>query len=105
MSSGAANDPAWTKGGRELIYTDEAGRLTAVPVDSTGDTFRSGVRSPLGWGIDTPYVAWRTFDVSPDGMRFLVLKKAADTPVATAPVSFVVVQQWLDELRRLVPVS
>ncbi len=103
VSSGDANDPVWTRGGRELIYTDGAGRLIAVPVDSTGDAVRIGVRSPLGWGIDIPYVAWRTFDVSRDGTRFLVLKKAADAPQATAPVGFVVVQQWLEELKRLVP--
>ena len=103
VSSGGANDAAWTRGGRELIYSDQRGRLLAVPVVAMGPTFRTGVPSALGWGIDTPYVAWRNYDVSPDGLRFLVLKKLAETPQATSPVGFVVVQHWFEELKRLLP--
>jgi hypothetical protein len=40
----------------------------------------------------------RTYDVSPDGRRFLMMK--ADT---TTPTNIVVVQNWFSELTRLVP--
>ena len=42
----------------------------------------------------------RTYDVSPDGRRFLMIKQAANE--ATAP-QIIVVQHWLEELKRLVP--
>jgi hypothetical protein len=43
----------------------------------------------------------RTYDISPDGERFLVLKPVEDTQ--TAPAQIVVVQNWLEEVKRLVP--
>ena len=42
----------------------------------------------------------RTYDVSPDGRRFLMIKQATDE--VTAP-QIVVVHNWLEELKRLVP--
>jgi hypothetical protein len=46
----------------------------------------------------------RTYDVSPDGRRFLMVKQGGvdQTP---APPQIVVVRNWLEELRRLVPVN
>ena len=42
----------------------------------------------------------RTYDVSPDGQRFLMVKQLASQ--AAAP-QIIVVQNWFEELRRLVP--
>ena len=44
----------------------------------------------------------RTFDVSADGQRFLMVK-AGGASDASAPVTIVVVQNWHEELKRLVP--
>jgi hypothetical protein len=43
------------------------------------------------------------YDVSPDGARFLMLK-SPDGPSTPAPLSLVVVQNWLQELQQLVQV-
>ena len=43
----------------------------------------------------------RTFDVSLDGQRFLMIKQNA--MLATCRRSIVVVQNWFEELKRLVP--
>jgi hypothetical protein len=44
--------------------------------------------------------AGRTFDVAPDGKRFLMIKQ----PVGEAAVqNIVVVTNWFEELKRLVP--
>jgi hypothetical protein len=45
----------------------------------------------------------RAFDVSPNGQRFLMIKNAqtTDTPAST----IVIVQNWLEELKRLVPTN
>jgi hypothetical protein len=55
--------------------------------------------------VDGPYATEgvrgrRTYDVSIDGQRFLMIKQAANE--ATAP-QIIVVQRWLEELKRLVP--
>jgi hypothetical protein len=43
----------------------------------------------------------RTFDVSPDGQRFLMVKQA---PAAqTSAPQIVVVQNWLEEIKRVAP--
>ncbi len=44
------------------------------------------------------------YDVSPDGRRFLMIKQATDEGTA-APVQLVVVQNWIEELKRLVPIQ
>ena len=44
----------------------------------------------------------RTYDVSADGQRFLMVKQPANQ--AAAP-QIVIVQHWVEELKRLVPVN
>ena len=48
----------------------------------------------------------RSFDISPDGQRFLMIKEnaasSADDPFAGL-TRLVVVQNWFEELKRLVP--
>lgn len=48
-------------------------------------------------------IAWgRSYDVAPDGQRFLLtLDKGATTNLA--PAQMILVQHWFEELRRLVP--
>lgn len=44
----------------------------------------------------------RSYDVSPDGQRFLMIKEGGADGAAT-PASIIVVQHGVDELERLVP--
>jgi hypothetical protein len=46
--------------------------------------------------------AGRTFDVAADGKRFLMIKPASGE-AAPPPQSLIVVENWLEELKRLVP--
>ncbi len=103
LSSGGGAEPVWTLGGRELIYRDAAQRLTAVSVDTNGPVFRPGRPSTLGVTVEPMGVAWRTYDVSSDGQRFLVMKALPERPGDTSSTGFVVVQHWFEELMRLVP--
>jgi hypothetical protein len=43
--------------------------------------------------------------VTPDGRRFLMIKDAPRAGNGPPPPQLVVVQNWLDELSRLVPVN
>lgn len=46
----------------------------------------------------------RTYDVSPDGRRFLMIKEAG-ADQGDARTQIIVVQHWFEELKRLVPVN
>ena len=46
----------------------------------------------------------RQYDVSADGQRFLMIKEA-DSEVTAAAPQIIVVQHWVEELKRLVPVN
>jgi len=45
----------------------------------------------------------RSFDITPDGRRFLMIKQGGD---AAAPQNRIIfVQHWVEELKRLVPTN
>ena len=45
----------------------------------------------------------RTYDIAPDGQRFLMIKEGVGADQTAAPPSLIVVQHWVEELKRLVP--
>ena len=47
-------------------------------------------------------IAWGSYDVAPDGQRFL-LPLGKDATTNLAPAQMILVQHWFEELRRLVP--
>ena len=102
VTTAGGRAPAWSRTGRELFYLDGNNMLTSVPVQ-TGATFSAGKPTQL---LKKAYFAGfgnRPYDVSPDGQRFLMIKSAAPESPAVAPPSLVVVLNWQEELRRLVP--
>jgi len=96
--------PVWTRRGTELVYVDSQGWLVAVAVRSNGnDEFEFSKPERLfevgpgeGAGLD------RGWDVTADGQRFLfqVPDKVAE---GEAPVEMILIQNWTEELKRLVP--
>jgi eukaryotic-like serine/threonine-protein kinase len=57
---------------------------------------------------DTPTWAplpGRSYDVSPDGLRFLMLKERERRTAAETPSQLIVVLNWLEELKRLAPAN
>lgn len=46
----------------------------------------------------------RTYDIAPDGKRFLMIT-GGDGERATSPSDLIVVQNWFEELKRLAPPS
>ena len=45
----------------------------------------------------------RAYDIHPDGQRFLMIKEAPQTEEASAPAEIILVQNWSEEFKRLVP--
>lgn len=65
--------PAWTRGGRELVYLDAEGRMVARSIDLSTAMPAIGSPSPL-FAVDIYRdLVGRTFDVTPDGGRFIVI--------------------------------
>ena len=102
VSTGGGTRPLWARSGRELFYLVEPGRMMAVSIPP-GPTFAAGKPQVV---FEGRYFTGggRSFDVSPDGRRFLMIKDARGTRAeAPSPPQIVVVQNWTDELKRLVP--
>ncbi|HEV7607379.1 MAG TPA: protein kinase [Steroidobacteraceae bacterium] len=102
ISAAGGRQPVWSRDGRELFYRDFSGALMSVPVPA-GPGFTPGrpVRLFDGTGYtgSGPQGGGRTYDVSPDGSRFLMVRVGdqSNTPL-------VVVLNWFEELKRLAPI-
>jgi len=108
VSASSGTQPLWSRNGQELFYVDAEGAIVSVHVGQ-GTTWSAspGTRTPLP--INRYFRAsangtGRTYDVSLDGKRFLMIKDAGTPSQASAPTSIVVVRNWVEELKRLVPV-
>jgi serine/threonine-protein kinase len=99
ISTGGGSTPVWSRDGKELFYNDEGDRMVAVPVDTSGATFTWGPAQVLFDIPATLTVPDRSYDVSPDGQRFLFVKD--DTNIRAPDI--VVVLDWLEELKAKMP--
>ena len=109
VSSEGGTRPVWARDGRELFYLETRdgtsaleGVVMSVPVDEIGATNTFTHRAPARlfagtyyWGGANP---GRTYDVSPDG-KFLMVKEGGGS------ATFVVVENWFEELKARVPVN
>ena len=100
VSVAGGTRPLWSRDGRELFYWADPGIIMAVPVQS-GEIFRGGVPASVVTGLIPVARGPRHYDVSPNGRRFLVTKDIVDPGTS----QIVVVQNWHEELKRLVPVD
>jgi eukaryotic-like serine/threonine-protein kinase len=102
VSPAGGTRPLWAPtNGQELFYVGPTGALMAARVDARGSAWSARAPQKI---VDGPYVtvtaeSGRTYDVSPDGRRFLMVKQ----PATRASAQIVIVQNWFEELRRLVP--
>ena len=106
VSTAGGTRPLWARSGQELFY-----------VSPTGALMRAGVERGPSWAATTPTLlvkegsltipfngnSGRTYDVSPDGQRFLMIKEGGGANQTAAPLQLIVVQHWTEELKRLVP--
>ena len=102
ISTGGGTKPVWARSGRELFYFDGSNSMTVVPVQTT-PTFTYGNPTRLFDGRYFSGPPGRTYDVSPDGTRFLMIKDGDTANPNVTPASMVIVLNWSEELKRLVP--
>ena len=96
VSTDGGTEPRWNPNGRELFYRS-GDRMMVVTVETHTrpnlgqPRFLFERRSPYGW-----------YDVTPDGQRFVMVD---DNEPAAAPTQLILVQNWFEELKRLVPTN
>jgi Tol biopolymer transport system component len=96
ISPAGGSAPRWRGDGRELFYLSTDSRLVAVAVDGRGEIVKVGTVEPL-FGV-RPSGGRYSYDVAPDGQRFLFsAQPVEDEPMAT-PITVVV--NWTADLKR-----
>ena len=112
VSPAGGTEPLWSRDGRELFYRSPKGAVMRVPI-VPGATWTAGAATQLvaaqSYHIDarpgTGPLVPRSYDVSPDGRRFLMIKSSEVPAQTTTAPRIVVVLNWFEELKRLVPVQ
>ena len=108
VSVDGGTGPAWAHDGRELFYisTPAVGgqatftKMMAVPV-TLRPTFTAGAPRQLFEGRYGATAGIRSYDVTADGRRFLMVQQK-ERPPATA-AELILVQNWVEELKARVP--
>jgi hypothetical protein len=96
VSNNGGRMPVWGPDSRELFYLDDQ-RLMKVRIN-VEPYLTADIPELLFEGPYLNIVGGRTYDVSSDGQRFLMIKES--TPRVT---DLVVVLDWFEELERQVP--
>jgi serine/threonine-protein kinase len=110
VSTEGGAGPVWTRGGNEIVYRDAQGRRVAVAVRSDGpdglDFSKPQplvvIRRPDQPPPPNPAMC-RCWDVTADGQRFLVFNPTVQGNATE--VELILIRNWTEELKRLVPLE
>ncbi len=108
ISTRGGEAPMWAPNGRELYYY--AGQMMAVMIE-TEPAFAAGNPEVLFRGEYFVTHSNSPYDISPDGLRFLMMKEdpqpqeAAEAVEAPPITELIVVDNWDEVLRRITPVE
>jgi Protein kinase domain/WD40-like Beta Propeller Repeat len=104
VSTDGGTRPLWARNSEELFYLNEAGAVMRVGV-AHGPSWAATAPTKLfegRYGAAAGQTG-RTYEIAPDGKRFLMIKAIGGTDRTAAPANLIVVQNWLEELKRLLP--
>jgi eukaryotic-like serine/threonine-protein kinase len=100
ISTEGGTEPVWNRNGRELFYRN-GDKMMAVDI-ATQPSFTAGKPRVIFEGRYVPPPGTSpNYDVSPDGQRFLMIKRNEAGEAAPAQIN--VVLNWFEELKRLAP--
>jgi hypothetical protein len=106
ISTSGWTRPLWADSGKELFYLSPDGSLMRVTVEPRTTWTASAPAKLLDRARSFNAAAWagRSYDISLDDQRFLMPDSVASSADA-GPARFIVVQNWFQELERLVPTN
>jgi serine/threonine-protein kinase len=102
VSAGGGMEPMWGPKGDELFYRN-ATSLMVVPVETGASPTFGKAATLFNLGRYFTGGVGRHYDIAPRGDRFIVTAPIAQQGGTAGQI--VVVQNWLEELKRLVPVN
>ena len=102
ISSGGGQAPKWARDGHTLFFLSPKSLMAARVESAPSFAFQApeAVLDRSKYLLSTP--AALLYDISPDGQRFLVLKPMAQADAGES-ARVVVVENWYEDLKRLVP--
>ena len=102
VSKGGGIEPVWAPNGKEIFYRSvDGGRMLAVPFDP-----KSGVHGDPVTVFEGSYASYlsglpfRSYDVTPDGKRFIMVKDLPEASPGANTTQLNVVLNWSHDLRR-----
>ncbi len=95
VSTGGGSEPIWTRGGRELVFRRGDSVMVAAMDPGTGTVGTPAVLFAGRFDADPGWAQTRSYDVTPDGERFLLLRR----PEGAARPRVHVTIGWWPELR------
>jgi serine/threonine-protein kinase len=105
ISTGGGGIPLWSRDGRELFFGSLDGRQMFAVAVQPGTTLVAGRPQVLfEFAMLGPVVGFRAYDIAPDG-RFLIIRGDQAEAAAGTASNMIVVLNWFEELKRLVPVN
>ena len=105
ISSEGGMEPVWSLDGHELFYRDGQ-RVMSITVEWEPVFTPSTPEVVFEGPYSAPIPGIRDYDVSPDGQNFLMVKPGGLAGSGTGETTnLVVIQNWFEELKRLVPVE
>ena len=106
ISTRGGFSPAWSASGRELFYRYDK-KIWAVEIGENGS---AGNPVPLFGGPYLSNVQFRSYDVTPDGQSFLMIREDEAEIDRTLHAAYYgnkvrIVLNWFEELKQLVPTT
>ena len=106
VTTGGGTRPLWTPRGQELLYIATGGEVMGVAVPSGASWASTTPKLLVKGGYRTNSLdPIRTYDVSADGQRFLLIKPGTSPQSNPASAGLIVVLNWVEELERLAPLK
>ncbi len=106
VSTAGGTRPLWSRNQEELVYVSPDGALMGVSVARGPSWAASAPALLVKAGYYTnPGDIGRTYDMAADAQRFLLIKEERPSDETDPSAGIVVVQNWFEELKRLVPTN
>jgi eukaryotic-like serine/threonine-protein kinase len=106
ISTARGLNPAWARNGRELFYLERRGpgKYAMMAVDfAVGGAFQAGTPHVLFEGQHAATIPVRSYDVTPDGQHFIMLRIEKRPEEHVTKLNLVL--HWSEELKRRAPAN
>jgi serine/threonine-protein kinase len=102
ISTSGGLRPLWSRDGRALFFSSPDSRQMLTVTVQPGKTIVAGRPQVLFEFAMFVTAGGRPYDIAPDGRFFIIRSDEAESGAGTAS-NMIVVQNWFEELKRLVP--